>query len=211
MSRANVLLTITDGEDNRDEKNRNFEKAIKKLNRNGVFSLSVGIGKTDVDHEGLSIIADETDGKHIAPFNSLGVASALSDITEIIHTRIARQVLMSNTTYEERLEIERNNLRAAINLFILIDCSYSMVGLTSDDRWDGDSDKLYNTKHSAINVLRTLNPHHDKVAVAKFWEKYKLLARFNQNFQRSAEIIADIDPDNGTGLYRAICFATEEF
>lgn len=211
MSRAKVLLTITDGEDNHKNRKRDFPLAITKLNTKRIYSLSVGIGKIDVDHEGLSILADNTGGLHIAPRNSLDIAQALSHITQVMHTEIARDLLLTNASYEERIIIQQQNLRAAIDLFILVDCSKSMKGLRSNGSWGGDRDKLRNTQHSAINVLRTLHPDYDRVAVGKFWERYQLLTSFTADFQHCANLLANIDVDNGTGLYRAMCFAAEEF
>jgi hypothetical protein len=211
MSRAKVLLTITDGEDNHQDRKKDFPRAINLLNAKGIYSLSVGIGTVDVDHEGLNILADKTGGIHIAPLNSMGVAQALSNITQVIHTQIAKAELLTNASYQERIEIQQQNLRAAIDLFILIDCSKSMKGLRNDDTWTGDKEKLINTQHSAINVLRTLHPDFDRVAVAKFWGRYQLLTRFTSDFQHCADLIASIDVDESTGLYRAICFASEEF
>jgi len=50
MSRAKVLLTITDGEDNHEGRERDFPRAITQLNNKDIYSLSVGIGTIDVDH-----------------------------------------------------------------------------------------------------------------------------------------------------------------
>lgn len=211
MGRAKVLLTITDGEDNGDEKDYYLNKSIKKLKNKGIYSLSVGIGSIDVDHEGLSHVANNTGGIHIMPRNSTGVAQALSNITEIIHTQIARQVVMNNSSYFERTRFQQNNLRAAIDLFILIDCSPSMEGLRSDGSWDGDKMKLINTQHSAINVLRTLHPNYDRVAVASFWEDYELHSSFTNDFQHCANEIAGIETESGTSLYKAMCKAADAF
>ncbi|MDD4351758.1 MAG: VWA domain-containing protein [Candidatus Gracilibacteria bacterium] len=211
MARARVLLTITDGEDNASDKERDFPEAVNNLNKKEIYSLSVGIGTIDVDHRGLALLAHLTGGLHVAPLNSEAVACALRDITTFIHTKIAGLMLSDGASHLEQIAVRQRAVRAAIDLLILIDCSWSMGGLREDGTWTGDKNKLKNTKASSINVIDSLDPNHDRVGVAKFWEKYQLLTGLTSNFDHCKRLINGIELDNATGLYRAIGFAAEEF
>ena len=211
MGRARVLLTVTDGCDNRDQKNRDFEQTISLLNEKEIFSLSCGIGTIDVDHKGLSKVASRTNGAHIAINSSIGIAEALRDLSVFLSTHILGISIQEPYIRGFMGMFSQETYRMAVDLIILIDCSWSMLGMKDDNDWSGDKNKLPYTKVACINVIRSLNSGFDRIGIARFWEKYQLLVSLTNDFGLCEKYIRGIEGGSGTGLYRAMAYATEEF
>lgn len=215
MENVKLLLIVTDGKDTIDKKNKSFNQAINLLKSKNIFSLSCGIGEIDVDHGGLTRLAESTGGKHIEIHHSTGIARAIEDLTRYIHTKIlhlSKIVETPDEIFQNHIGlIQQNLVLIPIDLFILIDCSWSMLGMMSDGNWNGDKEKLSKAKEATINVVQSLNPNYDHVGVARFWEKYQCLTGLTSDFNKCVKLIGGIKGGGGTGLYRAICFVTEEF
>jgi hypothetical protein len=208
MSRLHTLITITDGCDTCDDDGCDFELAIRRLREKRLFSLSCGIGQTDVDHEGLTLLAAETGGLHIAVRGSEGVAQALSDLTQFIRVRVASVTAEVSTDGGDAMNhvsiASAAPVRVAVDAFLLIDCSWSMFGMRDEDDWSGDKEKIVRTRQSACALVDSLNPRFDQVGVARFWRNHEILCRPTDDFTQCKRCIEGIAGGPGTGLYRAI-------
>ena len=214
-SNRRVLLTVTDGCDNRDERDHAFNRAVDALRNRQIFSLSCGIGQTDVDHEGLTRLANQTGGVHVKVLGSMGIAQAMFDLTVFLYARILgvqlAEITQNQAKFMELLAQQKGVARIAVDVMVLIDCSWSMLGMRDDDDWSGDKLKLPRTKEATTLLIHTLNPQYDRVGVARFWEKYQLLQSLTSDFSACCNEIEGIEGGFGTGLYRAMAFAADEF
>jgi Mg-chelatase subunit ChlD len=215
MQKPKVLVTITDGKDIRDHDNRQFESATKALIGKRVFSLSCGIGSIDVDHDRLARLASLTRGRHIEVRGSSGIAQALGVLTVQLQALLRRtQVTMANRRQAMSVEstvAASRIVRLAVDLIILMDCSWSMLGMLSDNSWNGDKEKLPKSKQAAISLINSLNQRFDRVGVARFWDGYELLCPLTADFQKCKQNINRIEGAGGTALFKAIKRATESF
>lgn len=218
MDRLKVLVTVTDGVDNSYGTRHYYARLVNSLRQTGVLSLSCGIGAVDVDHHGLGSIAKLCGGRHIVVADGGSIARALADLTQVIHDRVGE--ISRIVTREDRVEIERLGFvarriwRIPIDLLVLIDRSWSMLGMVQHERvcdaWTGDSSKLPNAKQAAIRLIQSLNPTHDTAGVASFCDGYSLLQRLTSDFQSCFDAIGRIDGGNGTSLYQSMYLAIED-
>ena len=220
-SRLKVLVTITDGVDTDlgvgedvSEGTLEWTEGMRVSDLAGfirdrqVFSLSCGIGLQDVHHWGLAQIARMTGGLHIAISHSSGIAQALAHLTEFMLVRIlGAQVTAtgSNVTEVRRCTVIQQAIqRLAADVLILLDCSYSMVGMYTDPYPTGDATKLPCAKAAALELINSLNPEFDRAGVVSFCAQVRVLCRLTHDFETCVEAVRGIEPGFKTSLYRAM-------
>lgn len=216
-----VVLVVTDGKDTSYNLEHNFINAVKKLTSKKIIFFSCGVGREgNVDHRGLTLLAEYSNGKHIKVYGADGIAYALQLLTSYL---IQEALVINQTTnlsyglsFNKQQLITRNRIyRAAINLVILIDISSSMSEAGGFDNnlnfFNLPDSKLKCTKKAIYNVIDSLNPAYDKVAISSFNECYKSLVKLTSNFSKCKSVLNNLTAFGSTNLYSAINKAVDEF
>lgn len=210
-----VLLTLSDGQDTRDSHDYERDCAARELREAGVVSLSCAIGTKDVTHEGLVRIAAATGGLHVASESSLTLVRSGMLLAGYLETEVISRTETAASPnlfyHRDEIHISQRSGRRPLDLFVLLDCSLSMVGMRKANDYSGDHEKLARAKEVAKAFLARLNPEMDRAGVARFHALYERLQAFTRDMDACVRAVDRIGPMHGTGLYRAMQSAAKEF